>query len=174
MKCQACGIEKDRAVLEVYPYDDGIIPEPIDPFFELDCEPWEDVAPDDKWRRVTVCHQCFHRLQPDMWISSEGWRSLNPEVPFEALPLLEEEPEGEMAEAIEAYGQAIKNGEVPESEIQKIIETDFAPGSVARREASNKRIRDALIYSCPDHPGIRSNRVNPCPVCQKPFVRRDP
>jgi hypothetical protein len=89
-KCLACGVEKDMEINESYPYkEDGFVDEPMEPLLGLDCEPWEDVAePDRKWRRVTVCHECYHKLSPDMWISSRCWKILNPVTPFEALPLL--------------------------------------------------------------------------------------
>jgi len=91
-KCLACGIEKDSDAKEVYPYpEDGLLcDEPVDALFGLDCEPWEDVPreADKKWRRVQVCHECLHKLDADMWISSRCWKKLNPVTPFEQLPLL--------------------------------------------------------------------------------------
>ena len=92
MKCLSCGVEKDAEVNEVYPYEeDGLIHEPIPPFFEIDCQPLEDVAEvDSRWRKVRVCHECFHRLKPDMWIGSRCWKALDPVTPFADLPLLEE------------------------------------------------------------------------------------
>lgn len=87
-KCSACGLEKDSSIKEVYPYpDDGVIDDPIDPFFTIDCQgPWLGESSD--WRAVRVCHECFHRLEPDMWISIECWQSLAPVTPFEELPRL--------------------------------------------------------------------------------------
>ena len=83
-QCLACGVEKDASTKEVYPYpDDGFNDEPIDPLFSLECQSAKG------WRVVTVCHQCCHRLQPDMWISEQCWQSLNPITPFEKLPKLE-------------------------------------------------------------------------------------
>jgi len=88
MKCLACGIEKDSSVKEIYPYlEDGLIDDPIDPFMTLDCQ-GPRVSDVTDWRVVTVCHHCFHKLDPDMWISDDGWRSLNPVTPFEQLPKL--------------------------------------------------------------------------------------
>lgn len=38
------------------------------------------------WRCASVCNECFHKLEPDMWIDEEGWKSMNPVTPFEELP----------------------------------------------------------------------------------------
>lgn len=91
--CLACGIEKDTEIFEKYRYDEGVenpqfIDEPIEPFFELDCQPYGDK---EGWRRVSICHECFYKLDPDMWISSDGWESLKPVVSFDDLPLLDNE-----------------------------------------------------------------------------------
>ena len=68
--------------MECYPYpDDGLIETPIDPLLEIDCQDGND------WRKVTVCHECFHRLDPDQWISKACWMSLAPITPFEKLPM---------------------------------------------------------------------------------------
>ena len=91
LKCLACGIEKDTEVQEVYPFpEDGIIDAvPIEPFFFLEVQPWDDFqSAREKWRKTMVCHGCFHRLEPDMWISSKCWKALDPVTPFEELPLL--------------------------------------------------------------------------------------
>ena len=81
-------MEKDTEVKEVYPYaDDGMIDEPIEPFFTLDCDGPRFGGVTD-WRKVAVCHGCFHKLDVDMWISSNCWQSLNPITPFEQLPKL--------------------------------------------------------------------------------------
>jgi hypothetical protein len=91
MKCLGCGVEKDMAVKEVYPYpeDERFCEEPIQPIFELECEPWSEVDKKDaSWRKVRVCHECFHKLEPDGWISSRCWRNLKPVTPFEDLPKL--------------------------------------------------------------------------------------
>ena len=91
-RCQACGVEKDTEVKEVYPYpDDGVITdEPIEPFFEIDCQ-GPDFDNTSDWRKVAVCHRCFHELDVDMWISDNSWKSLNPITPFELLPKLHPE-----------------------------------------------------------------------------------
>lgn len=97
MKCHGCGIEKDPAVHESYPYpDDGIITnEPVEPLFHVDCAPGSDSEPcatKQPWRTVTVCHHCFHRLSPDMWIDQRVWESINPATPFSDLPALRRTP----------------------------------------------------------------------------------
>jgi hypothetical protein len=86
-KCLACGAEKDISIKEVYPYpDDGVIvDEPIAPLFSIDCQP----GASDGWRIVAVCHECFHKLDVDMWISEKCWLALNPITPFEQLPKLD-------------------------------------------------------------------------------------
>jgi hypothetical protein len=77
----ACGVEKDTESKEVYPYpEDGLVDDPICPIFNLDCQDGRD------WRCVVVCHECFHRLDPDMWISRGCWEALSPITPFEELP----------------------------------------------------------------------------------------
>ena len=88
-RCLACGIEKDASLKEVYPYpEDGLIEDPINPFLTIDCEgPRIDGVVD--WRVVTICHDCFHKLDPDQWISARCWASLHPLIPFEQLPKLE-------------------------------------------------------------------------------------
>ena len=86
-KCLACGAEKDISIKEVYPYpDDGVIVhKPIGPLFSIDCQP----GASDGWRIVTVCHECFHKLDVDMWIDEKCWLALNPITPFERLPKLD-------------------------------------------------------------------------------------
>ena len=82
--CLACGVEKDTTIKEAYPWgeEDGVIDEPVEPLWKLDCKGTVD------WRVVTVCHACFHRLSPDLWISERCWRSLNPITPYERLPMM--------------------------------------------------------------------------------------
>ena len=83
--CQSCGIEKDDEVLEYYKYDDSIaIDSPVSPLFELSCQPNDFNSP---FRIATVCHECFHKLDPDMWISEACWKKLNPVVEFSKLEL---------------------------------------------------------------------------------------
>ena len=87
-RCLACGAHKAKGAQEVYPYpaDDYFDNDPIPALFELDCQSNETRS---EFRIVTVCHECFHKLLPDMWISSDMWKELNPITPFEQLPLLE-------------------------------------------------------------------------------------
>lgn len=89
--CHGCGAVKDPAAREVYPYpeDDVTTARPVSPLFELDVEPHERGA---AFKVATVCHHCFHRLQPDMWISQRGWEAINPVTPFGDLP--EADPNG--------------------------------------------------------------------------------
>jgi hypothetical protein len=89
-RCLACGVEKDRSAFEKYPYpEDGLIDEPIPPLTEIDCQGprFQDVT---DWRVATVCHECFHRLDVDMWISDSCWNRLSPITPFDQLPKLEQ------------------------------------------------------------------------------------
>ena len=82
MHCQSCGTPKDPSAPEVYPYpDDGLTDRPIDPLMEVAVEP-----SGGRWKSATVCHHCFHRLSPDLWISRACWESLNPAVGFDQLP----------------------------------------------------------------------------------------
>jgi hypothetical protein len=86
LKCFGCGVKKDTDVLEAYPYpDDGIVDYPIAPLHVLDCQSGNGHT--SVWKVVVVCHDCLHRLDPDLWISEDCWRSLNPVVPFDKLPL---------------------------------------------------------------------------------------
>jgi len=89
-KCLACGVEKETSAKEIYPYpDDGIIDDrPIEPFMSIDCQ-GPRVGDVTDWRVVTVCHDCFHKLDADMWISDRCWLALNPITPFDRLPKLE-------------------------------------------------------------------------------------
>lgn len=86
IKCLGCGTEKDTDVEEPYPYpeDDILCEGPIDPLFVLECQP---ETKGEAWRVGIVCHQCFKKLQPDMWIGEKCWISINPVVPFDKLPL---------------------------------------------------------------------------------------
>ncbi len=89
MRCYGCGVDKDLAKLEVSPHaeEDGIIDEPLPPLCVLECQAAEPISPTDwGFKAVVVCHECFHRLSPDMWISQRGWESLEPRVPFAELP----------------------------------------------------------------------------------------
>ena len=95
MKCYGCGAEKDPAGKEVYPYpeDQTLCDGPIQPLFVIECQ---SIARDEAtgfhdFRAVVVCHECFRKLDPDMWIGEQCWRSLNPKVPFDLLPKPHEE-----------------------------------------------------------------------------------
>lgn len=81
-RCLACAVEKVATFKEIYPYpNDGIIDdEPIEALITLDCQGEQD------WRVASVCHECFHKLQPDMWISEACWSALDPVTPFVQLP----------------------------------------------------------------------------------------
>jgi hypothetical protein len=81
--CHGCGLTYDITIEEVYPYpeDETICEDPIPPILEINCS-------GQPWRRVNVCFDCFHKLQPDMWIDRRGWESINPTTPFAELPLL--------------------------------------------------------------------------------------
>lgn len=88
VKCHGCGVEKDPAIFEIYPFpeDHIVIDKPIQPFFDLDCEPNDR---NDDWKLVKVCHGCFHKLDPDMWISQRCWEVITPITAFADLPKLE-------------------------------------------------------------------------------------
>jgi hypothetical protein len=91
MQCLGCGVEKDPAQKELYPYvADGLdCGAPISPLLAIDCQ--GPRIPNDpnrysEFRAVLVCHSCFHKLEPDMWVTAEGWLKLNPLFPYEKLP----------------------------------------------------------------------------------------
>lgn len=88
MQCWSCGEEKDTSILEVYPYpeEERLTDSPIPPLFVIDCQPQEKEDGHD-YRVVVVCHECFHKLDVDMWIGSNCWRKLNSKISFEKLPL---------------------------------------------------------------------------------------
>jgi len=85
MKCFGCGVLKDTGVLEFYTqeYDCLIRDVAIEPLFVL-CAESRQAGVD--WKHVVVCHVCFANLEPDMWISSDCWQSIDPVVPFHELP----------------------------------------------------------------------------------------
>jgi hypothetical protein len=84
--CPCCLAVKDIDVKEVYPFPEEVrfIEDPIDPLLELDVQP----AGDGEWRRIRVCHQCFSKLDPDMWISEHCLKSIGCKTPFTDLPLM--------------------------------------------------------------------------------------
>jgi len=87
MKCCGCGAEKDMSVLEIYPFpeDETFCKEPIQPLLSLECQPNDKSG---EWKLPIVCHECFKKLDPDMWISEKCWIGINPTVAFESLPSL--------------------------------------------------------------------------------------
>lgn len=116
MNCLACGVVKDTTAKEVYQYpEDGIIDdEPIQPLFTVECH-GSLLTSDERggvrtfdWRIGIVCHDCLHRLDPDMWISDTCWASLNPVTPFHLLPhpINDESSPGARFE-VEAYVQSL-------------------------------------------------------------------
>jgi hypothetical protein len=94
MKCHVCGVDKDPDTLEVFPWHEehGIVDYPIEPLFDLDCQPGDpgNIA-GRPWKKITFCHTCFHRLNPDMWTCQKHYEALNPVTPFSELPDLPEE-----------------------------------------------------------------------------------
>ena len=84
IKCMGCGAEKDLDVLVRYPYpDDGLIDKPIPQLSTVDCAAETDHS---CWRTAVICHDCFHRLDVDLWINQSIWENLSPAVPFNRLP----------------------------------------------------------------------------------------
>ncbi len=98
MKCYGCGVERDLNKLEVYshPEDDRLTDEPIPPLMVVECQPEPPLygsfpnAQNREWKAVVVCHECFHRLDPDMWIGEVScWERIKPVVIFDKLPKIE-------------------------------------------------------------------------------------
>jgi len=87
MKCCGCGAEKDMSVLETYPFpeDEIFCNEPIQPLLNLECQPKDKSG---EWKLTIVCHECFKKLDPDMWISENCWIGINPIITFDKLPSL--------------------------------------------------------------------------------------
>ena len=92
MQCFGCGVEKDTEVLERYPLDkypeDPICDDPICPLFVLEVQPNQPVLDSSTWKAAVVCHECFHKLEPDLWIGENCWRGISPVIPFDKLPRL--------------------------------------------------------------------------------------
>ena len=65
----------------------GLTDDAIEPILLIECQ-GEDFYK-DPFKMCIVCHNCFERLDPDMWISPSGWQSLNPIIKFEDLPLVD-------------------------------------------------------------------------------------
>jgi len=82
--CYACGTHKSLEELEVYRYDSpAITDEPIRPLFALPVVDSNDTVP---VRTGIICHECMHKIDPDMWIGKDDWDSLEAIVPFSLLP----------------------------------------------------------------------------------------
>jgi len=64
-----------------------LVKEPIDALIELEVE---DAFPDNPFRKILVCHHCYHKLRPDMWISKGCLEMIGCKTPFEKLPLAED------------------------------------------------------------------------------------
>ncbi len=52
-------------------------------------------------RATVLCWSCFHIVQPDCWMSEEGWNAGKPAVLFVDLPLYDHD--SEVAEEPETY-----------------------------------------------------------------------
>jgi len=90
-KCLSCGVEKDINSLEVYPYEGDCIitDEPVQPLIDIECQ---SVIDHTDFRLASICHSCFHKVQPDMWMSAAEWKSLKPNTAFSDLPKLKDRP----------------------------------------------------------------------------------
>lgn len=77
-RCDCCHVEKDRTVLEAYPFEDDCIDatEPVDPILEV------EVSGPKGYRLAKVCHECVHNLKPDMWASMEQWEAIHPKTAY--------------------------------------------------------------------------------------------
>lgn len=83
VNCFACGIEKDMDILESSEFnpDFGYTNQLRAPIFVL------DVDGPNEFRQTLVCHTCFIKLDPDMWISKKCWDTLNPKIQYHKLPI---------------------------------------------------------------------------------------
>jgi hypothetical protein len=87
MRCFGCGVVKDTGVNEYYTAGDELCTDkPIPPLVVIECEPNREDPVQTECRAVVVCHECFHRINPDMWIDRAIWESINPVTPFDKLP----------------------------------------------------------------------------------------
>lgn len=76
--CHACHRDLSGSNAR-YPYDeDGITQDRLIPLGMA-------IDGDGKHRPI-VCFHCFHCLQPDMWITEECWKALDPKTPWAELP----------------------------------------------------------------------------------------
>jgi len=82
MKCFACRAERDPHGRAMYPYPEDYIDteKSVPQLLVLECEG------EAEFRVAVVCHDCFHKLDPDMWVSKRCWESLRPHVPYDQLP----------------------------------------------------------------------------------------
>ena len=90
-KCMGCGVDKDldQPEISLHAEEDGLVSFPICPLMVLEC------SSPSGWRAAVVCHECFHRLEVDMWISDRCWASIDPTVPFDQLPDPRDDEEGD-------------------------------------------------------------------------------
>lgn len=72
--------------LEISPYheEDVICDSPIPPLSVIECSAKNNHL--DVCKIVVVCHECFHKLQPDIWIGEEHWEGIDPVISFDKLP----------------------------------------------------------------------------------------
>lgn len=70
MRCQACNVPTDNWVDVQGPK----IPDHPQGYSE--------------YRRAVICIACLDAVDADMWISKRCWESLNPQTPYEELPVL--------------------------------------------------------------------------------------
>ena len=87
-KCFSCGVEKNLDIGEVslWAEEDGLTDELMSPLHVIECCSSEPNKDTKIWKAAIVCNECFHRLQPDMWISENCWIELSPIIPFDKLP----------------------------------------------------------------------------------------
>jgi len=91
LRCFGCGAERNTEIFELYCYeeegmDDG---EPRPPLFVIPCDytvSSSNPTLNDKSGAAVVCHECFHKLSPDMWIDRGCWESIDPLIQTEDLP----------------------------------------------------------------------------------------
>jgi len=71
MKCHACGETESVGCIDSQPGGPG----------NLHGRPW---------KKISLCGECWDRLDPDMWTCQDHYESLNPVTPYGALPDLPE------------------------------------------------------------------------------------
>jgi len=88
IRCLACGTEKNLDELEIFPHEDMLTQdEPIQALVTIECQSNDDPA---DFRIAIVCHDCYFKLEPDMWISEACWLEINAITPFSVLPIAKE------------------------------------------------------------------------------------